>query len=64
MAENKRGLSISQLIIGLLAVGVSVCVLAGSGTVSAVAALPLGWIVVVVAIVIGGALVISPRGRR
>ncbi|MBH0777503.1 hypothetical protein [Nocardia bovistercoris] len=60
----RRGPSLSLLIVGLLALAVSACALAGPSTVSALTALPLGWIIVTAAIVVGVGLVLSPRGRR
>ncbi|MET7768596.1 hypothetical protein [Nocardia sp. NPDC005366] len=58
-----RGPSASLLIVGLLALALSVCALAGPATVSAAGAISFGWIIVIAAIVVGIVLVISPRKR-
>ncbi|MFR9752177.1 hypothetical protein ACL02S_14240 [Nocardia sp. 004] len=70
MAENnnkvpntKRGLSGSLLIAGVLALAVSVWAFAGPASWPVATMLPIGWIIVLGAIVIGIALVISPRKR-
>ncbi|WP_084510200.1 hypothetical protein [Nocardia lijiangensis] len=58
-----RGPSASLLIVGLLALAVSVWGFIGPAA-TAGGAISFGWIVVVAAIVIGVLLVISPRKRR
>ncbi|MEU2032260.1 hypothetical protein [Nocardia amamiensis] len=61
--ESRRGPAASLLIAGLLALAVSVCGFIGPASWPAASMLPIGWIVVLAAIVIGIALVISPRKR-
>ena len=51
-------------VVGLLAVIVSAWALAGPSSWAAVSVIPLGWILVVAAIVVGVVLVLSPRKRR
>ncbi|WP_194817453.1 hypothetical protein [Nocardia sp. XZ_19_385] len=62
--ETKRGFSPSLLIVGLLALAVSVWALIGPATMPLSGAISLGWILVITAIVVGVLLVISPRKRR
>ncbi|MGQ4597343.1 hypothetical protein [Nocardia sp. R6R-6] len=59
--EARRGPAASLLITGLLALAVSVWGFIGAAPTSSM--LPVGWIVVLAAIVIGIVLVISPRKR-
>lgn len=59
-----RGPSASLLIVGLLALALSVFALVGPSTVSAAGAISFGWIIVIAAIVVGVVLVISPRVHR
>ncbi|MEV6321457.1 hypothetical protein AB0M45_09700 [Nocardia sp. NPDC051787] len=61
--ESRRGPAASLLIAGLLALAVSVLGFIGPASWPAASMLPLGWIVVLAAIVIGILLVISPRKR-
>ncbi|WP_431964243.1 hypothetical protein [Nocardia sp. bgisy134] len=58
-----RGPSASLLIVGLLALAVSVWGFIGP-TATASGAISFGWIVVIAAIVVGVLLVISPRRRH
>ncbi|MFD6159476.1 hypothetical protein ACFWF7_43105 [Nocardia sp. NPDC060256] len=62
--ESRRGPSASLLIIGLLALGVSAWAFVGPESWPASSAVPIGWIVVLAAIVIGIVLVVSPRRHR
>jgi uncharacterized membrane protein HdeD (DUF308 family) len=72
MAEQKwtddhrpsRGPSFSLLFAGLLALVVSVWAFLGPSAWPAHSIVPVGWIVVAVAIVAGVVMVISPRRRR
>ncbi|WP_433195344.1 hypothetical protein ACQP1G_41080 [Nocardia sp. CA-107356] len=58
---TKRGPSASLLIVGLLALGVSIWAFIGPATMTATGVVSLGWVVVIAAIVVGILLVISPR---
>ncbi|WP_327095551.1 hypothetical protein OIE68_37070 [Nocardia vinacea] len=58
---TKRGPSVSLLIVGLLALGVSSWAFIGPATMTATGVASLGWVVVIAAIVVGILLVISPR---
>ncbi|MBF6167314.1 hypothetical protein IU486_21530 [Streptomyces gardneri] len=60
---ESRGPAASLLIAGLLSLAVSVWAFAGPASWPAASMIPIGWIVVLAAIVIGIALVISPRKR-
>ncbi|GAA5081163.1 hypothetical protein [Nocardia iowensis] len=62
--ESRRGPSASLLIVGLLALGVSVWAFIGPESWPTTSALPIGWIVVLAAIIIGIVLVVSPRKHR
>ncbi|ASF09993.1 hypothetical protein NBRGN_103_00480 [Nocardia brasiliensis NBRC 14402] len=62
--DTKRGPSASLLIVGLLALGVSAWAFIGPESWSKTSGVPLGWIVVLAAIVVGVVLVVSPRKRR
>ncbi|WP_051022142.1 hypothetical protein [Nocardia pneumoniae] len=62
-SESRRGPAVSLLIAGLLALAVSVWGFIGPASLPAASMLPIGWIVVLAAIVIGIVLVISPRKR-
>lgn len=61
---TKRGPSVSLLIVGLLALGVSSWAFIGPATMTATGVASLGWVVVIAAIVVGILLVISPRRPR
>ncbi|MGY4101430.1 hypothetical protein ACW2Q0_18030 [Nocardia sp. R16R-3T] len=61
---TKRGPSASLLIVGLLALGVSIWAFVGPASMTAIGVASLGWIVVITAIVVGILLVISPRRPR
>jgi type IV secretory pathway VirB6-like protein len=63
-STKSRGPSVSLLIVGMLALGVSIWALIGPAAMPATGSVPLGWIVVIAAIVIGILLVISPRKPR
>lgn len=61
---TKRGPSVSLLIVGLLALGVSIWAFIGPATMTGSGVASLGWVVVIAAIVVGILLVISPRRPR
>ncbi|MBF6337409.1 hypothetical protein IU450_16105 [Nocardia abscessus] len=61
--ESRRGPAASLLIAGLLALAVSAWAFVGPASWPATSMIPIGWIVVLAAIVIGIVLVISPRKR-
>ncbi|WP_280233958.1 hypothetical protein [Nocardia cyriacigeorgica] len=61
---TRRGPSFSLLIVGLLALALSVWALLGPVSWPATDLISVGWIVVVAAIVVGLLLVLSPRKRR
>ncbi|WP_405167169.1 hypothetical protein OG203_19995 [Nocardia sp. NBC_01499] len=61
--ETRRGPSASLLIIGLLALGVSAWAFVGPESWPANSVVPIGWIVVLAAIIVGIVLVVSPRRR-
>ncbi|MFC9433177.1 hypothetical protein [Nocardia sp. NPDC057030] len=61
---RRRGPSASLLIIGLLALGVSAWAFVGPEAWPATSAVPIGWIVVLAAIIVGIVLVVSPRRHR
>jgi LPXTG-motif cell wall-anchored protein len=52
------------LIVGLLALAVSVWAFIGPTSMPSTGVIPLGWIVVIAAILIGIVLVVSPRKSR
>lgn len=58
------GFSAGLFITGLLALLVSIWALAGPDQWDVTSMIPVGWIIVAVAIVTGVALVISPRKHR
>ncbi|MEV4124722.1 hypothetical protein [Nocardia sp. NPDC049707] len=58
---TKRRPSVSLLIVGLLALGVSIWAFIGPATMTATGVASIGWGVVIAAIVVGVLLVISPR---
>ncbi|MFF0491233.1 hypothetical protein ACWDSJ_22230 [Nocardia sp. NPDC003482] len=62
-SETRRGPSISLLLAGVLALLVSVWAFIGPSAWPANSAVPIGWIVVGVAILVGVILVISPRKK-
>jgi uncharacterized membrane protein HdeD (DUF308 family) len=59
--ESRRGPAASLLIAGLLSIAISVWAFIGPASWPAASMIPIGWIVVIAAIVIGILLVISPR---
>ncbi|RDI51675.1 hypothetical protein [Nocardia mexicana] len=63
-SETRRGPSFSLLLAGLLALLVSVWAFIGPSSWPEHSIIPIGWIVVAVAIVVGIALVISPRKKK
>ncbi|MEU0543000.1 hypothetical protein ABZ319_24320 [Nocardia sp. NPDC005978] len=64
MAENKnRRPSFSLLVAGVLGLAVSIWAFIGPHSWPISGGLSLGWIVVIVAIVVGVVLVLSPRKR-
>jgi hypothetical protein len=63
-STKSRGSSASLLIVGMLALGVSIWAFIGPAAMPGTGSVPLGWIVVISAIVIGILLVISPRKPR
>ncbi|ATL65838.1 hypothetical protein [Nocardia terpenica] len=62
--ETRRGPSFSLLLAGVLAVLVSVWAFIGPDSWPKHSIVPVGWIVVLAAIVVGVALVVSPRRRK
>ncbi|MCX4097198.1 hypothetical protein [Nocardia sp. alder85J] len=60
----RRGPSLLLLLAGLLAVLVSVWAFIGPSSWPAHSGLPIGWIVVGAAVVVGCGLVLSPRRKR
>ena len=62
--ETRRGPSFSLLFAGFLALLVSVWAFLGPSAWPTHSIVPVGWIVVAVAIVAGIVMVISPRRRR
>lgn len=62
--ETRRGPSASLLIIGLLALGVSAWAFVGPESWPSSSGVPIGWIVVLGAIIVGIVLVVSPRRRH
>ncbi|WP_227984210.1 hypothetical protein [Nocardia spumae] len=63
-AETRRGPSFSLLLAGALALLVSVWAFIGPTSWPIHTAIPVGWIVVGAAIVVGVALVVSPRRNK
>ncbi|MGV9634906.1 hypothetical protein ACWDO0_12045 [Nocardia rhamnosiphila] len=61
---RRGGFSPGLFFVGLLALGLSAWALAGPTQWGLTTVVPIGWIVVAVAIVAGLALVVSPRRRR
>jgi hypothetical protein len=61
---RRSGFSPGLFIVGLLALGLSAWALAGPTQWGLTTIVPIGWIVVALAIVVGLALVVSPRRRR
>ncbi|WP_227998619.1 hypothetical protein [Nocardia australiensis] len=61
---KRTGPSISLLIVGLLALGVSIWAFIGPASMPATGTMPFGWILVIAAIVIGILLVLYPRRPR
>ncbi|MEU7634280.1 hypothetical protein AB0C34_30640 [Nocardia sp. NPDC049220] len=59
--ERRHGTSPALLIVGLLALAVSAWAFVGPVSWSSAGMIPIGWIAVLAAIVIGIILVISPR---
>lgn len=62
--KPRRGPSMSLLIAGALALVLAIWAFAGPASMPATSMIPIGWIVVIGAIVIGVLLVLSPRKRR
>ncbi|NKY50474.1 hypothetical protein [Nocardia vermiculata] len=62
--EPRRGPSLSLLLAGLLAMLVSVWAFIGPTSWPVHSVVPVGWIVVGLAVVVGIVLVISPRRRK
>ncbi|MFQ6393106.1 hypothetical protein ACLMAJ_06620 [Nocardia sp. KC 131] len=63
-STTRRGPSAALLIVGLLALAVSVWAFIGPTSMPSTGVIPLGWIVVIAAIFIGIVLVVSPRKSR
>lgn len=69
MAEKKQacrprgGMSMSLLVVGLLALGISVWAFLGPAAAGALDLIPMGWAAVGAAIV-AGVLLVMPRRRR
>ncbi|WP_280426716.1 hypothetical protein [Nocardia carnea] len=61
---RRGGFSAGLFVTGLLALLVSIWALAGPEQWNVTSMIPVGWIVVAAAIVVGVVLVISPRMRR
>lgn len=61
---RRGGFSPGLFLVGLLALGLSAWALAGPTQWGLTTIVPIGWIVVALAIVVGLALVVSPRRRR
>ncbi|MFE7745642.1 hypothetical protein [Nocardia sp. NPDC057455] len=59
--DSRRGPAVSLLIAGLLSLAISVWAFVGPASWPAASMIPIGWIVVTAAIVVGILLVISPR---
>ena len=62
--SRRGGFSPGLFFVGLLALVLSGWALAGPNRWDLTTIVPIGWIIVAVAIVVGLVLVISPRGRR
>ncbi|MBF6327416.1 hypothetical protein [Nocardia transvalensis] len=63
-SETRRGPSLSLLLAGVLALLVSVWAFIGPSSWPSHSIVPIGWIVVGVAIVVGVILVIAPRKKK
>jgi hypothetical protein len=63
-STKSKGPSVSLLIVGLLALAVSILAFIGPAAMPSTGVISLGWIVVIAAIVIGIFLVLSPRKPR
>ncbi|WP_280261910.1 hypothetical protein [Nocardia wallacei] len=63
-SETRRGPSFSLLLAGLLGVLVSVWAFIGPSSWPAHSIIPIGWIVLAAAIVVGIGLVLSPRRKK
>lgn len=61
---RRGGFSPGLFLVGLLALALSAWALAGPTQWGLTTIVPIGWIVVAVAIVVGLLLVVSPRRRR
>ncbi|MEU2041296.1 hypothetical protein [Nocardia niwae] len=61
--DSRGGPAASLLIAGLLSLAISVWAFVGPASWPATSMIPIGWVIVLAAIVIGIALVISPRKR-
>ncbi|WP_280386230.1 hypothetical protein [Nocardia wallacei] len=63
-SETRRGPSFSLLLAGLLGVLVSVWAFIGPSSWPAHSIIPIGWIVLAAAVVVGIGLVLSPRRKK
>ncbi|MFJ1460009.1 hypothetical protein [Nocardia wallacei] len=63
-SETRRGPSFSMLLAGVLALLVSVWAFIGPSSWPAHSIIPIGWIVVAAAIVVGIVLVVAPRKKK
>ncbi|WP_024802274.1 hypothetical protein [Nocardia sp. BMG51109] len=63
-SETRRGPSFSLLLAGVLALLVSVWAFIGPSAWPVHSIIPVGWIVVAAAIVVGIALVVAPRKKK
>ncbi|MFI5777254.1 hypothetical protein [Nocardia sp. NPDC051570] len=63
-SEDRRGPSFSLLVAGVLGLLVSIWAFIGPSAWPAHSAVPVGWIVVGVAILVGVVLVLSPRKKK
>ncbi|WP_280318282.1 hypothetical protein [Nocardia wallacei] len=63
-SETRRGPSFSMLLAGVLALLVSIWAFIGPSSWPAHSIIPIGWIVVAAAIVVGIVLVVAPRRKK
>jgi len=63
-SPTKRGPSAALLIVGMLALGVSIWAFIGPTAMPTTGTISLGWIIVIAAIVVGILLVVAPRKPR
>ncbi|BCK58499.1 hypothetical protein [Nocardia wallacei] len=63
-SETRRGPSFSMLLAGVLALLISIWAFIGPSSWPAHSIIPIGWIVVAAAIVVGIVLVVAPRRKK